>query len=120
MRYKTVICLSLGFLFVASVTAAALTWYVTDRLDQERQRTEQARLQAERATRLLERLLEQDLTRSLLRPLPPSPQPRDLKDLEQLLKDLELLRKLEDIGLDRAGAPPGAADAAFRAAFQGH
>ncbi len=114
MHRKTFVLLSLGFLLGAAVTAVALTWYATARLDRERQRTQQARQEAERATRLL----EQELTRSLLGPLPPSARPRDLKDLELLLKDLELLRKLEELRLERAREHPGPADAAYRAAFE--
>ena len=111
MRRKTFILLSLGFLLGAAVSAAALAWYATVQLDHERQRTQQARQEAERATRLL----EEALTSSLLGPLPRSARPRDLKDLEQLVKDLELLRKLEDVGLAPTSADP---DAAYRAAFE--
>ena len=111
MRCKTFVLLSLGFLLGAVVTAAALAWYATVRLDRERQRTQQARQEAERATRLL----EEALTNSLLGPLPRSARPRDLKDLEQLVKYLEFLRKLEDARLAATSTDP---DAAYRAAFE--
>jgi hypothetical protein len=111
MHRKTFVLLSLGFLLGAAVTAAALAWYATVQLDHERQRTQQARQEAERATRLL----EEALTNSLPGPLPRSARPRDLKDLERLVKDLELLRELEDVRVAPTSADP---DAAYRAAFQ--